>query len=254
MIRARPYSTATALALGLALAAGCADTPTEAEALLVALEAEAALQVSTDLPLLPGLAGSVASAPGSAPDPALGTLAQARTLWLDAQDAPDPRIAGALRDAAYVLAVPVLAERLAEADLARADAAAAGWIEVAARAIRPLDPAGIAGALVEARLLLEAGRAARAEGRTEDAVEALLRASDRLATTTPRAVALRLIAAGDERLAHVVAERGLDPRQPADLAAARARRLLISAREAVADGRHELAIRRAFYAGQLLKP
>ena len=235
--------TIVAVLGGLAVA-GCRDAPTEPAALVVAAETEAALRVAASLPTLPQLVERARSAGKLEPGEA-EAVAEAYALWVQADSTANPRAAAALRRRSYALAAPVLARSLGPMGLAEVEAGLRQWIELASTALAGVSVPGVADALETARSLV-----ARA-GRADDPVrvaEVLLEAGDRLRETTPTAVARRLIRQ---------VERALTTREgPADrageVARRRAERLLRGARQALAEGDPVLAIRRAYYARQLL--
>jgi hypothetical protein len=237
--------------LASVLVAGCEDEPSGPEAFIVAAEAEAALALALDLPTLPGLVARALEA-GSG-DPL--ALAEARALWVEAEAAGDPEAADALRGAAYDRAAPVLAAGLDPEELAAMFTRLERWSRAAERVIdgRAFPEVGVA--LAEGRSLLARARAAAASGDAVAALREALAAADRLATTTPGGVALRLIRQVEVRLDRLGDTHGEgEAVTPAadELTYARARRLLRGAREALGRGDHVLAIRRAYYARQLL--
>jgi hypothetical protein len=227
--------------------ASCADAPRDPVALLVAPEARAALEVGSALPALPELIqrSSPAGAPGTA-------LAQAQALWAAAGVEADRGKAAELRESAYALAAPELAARMDSAALAGTQARLERWIELASGALRQAELRDLSAAMTDARDLLAAARAAGARGDRSTAIVQTLRASDRLAETTPRAVAARLAAEDEAALAGLRRLAGRPSGEEARRGLERIDRLVSGAREALAAGRYELAIRRAFYARQLL--
>jgi hypothetical protein len=244
----RAVRCACAVVLFLGLAA-CRDTPVEPTALLVAAETEAALQVAADLPTLPTLVAAVAR-DGTLPAGLATALQQATHLWLEAEGAADSAASAEFRTAAYALAVPALVAGLADAELARADSALDRWLRTADRILTGRTPLEIGQALRDGREHLDRAREATAGGERALAVEATLRAADRLLETTPRAVALRLIREAELELeVRRVAAGASGP----DASTRRAERLVRGARQALAEEAFPLAIRRAYYAGQLLE-
>lgn len=226
---------------------GCGDAPTEPGALLVAPETEAALRIDRALPTLPRLIDatapdSAAPTPGSEGQRALD---RAEALWRDARVAPAEE-AEALRREARRLAARPLADALEPVSLERHREDLAYWTEAASRLLRPEEASEIGRAVAAARNDLERSRTAEDPAA---AVEALLRAADQLADVTPRAVALRLIRIAEEARA----EQDSLPERERGVAQRRAARLLDGAYEALTAGDHVRAIRRAYYAGQLLR-
>jgi len=215
--------------------------------MLVAPEAKAALEVGATLPTVPELVQRV-----SGGDTLPTELARATTLWDEASTEGDPIEAAQLREAAYALAAPSLAARMDSATLAGVQGRLDRWIGLADGALRQSEFRDLSTAVSDARDLLAAARAAGARRDTVAAVTATLRASDRLTETTPQAVAARL--AGEDELA-LRGLRRLAGRPAADDARIRLDRidrLVRGAREALSKGDYELAIRRAYYARQLL--
>lgn len=214
----------------------------------MAPEAKAALEVGSTLPTLPELVrrGSTAGVP-------TGDLARAETLWREAAALPGDRAqADQLRDQAYALAAAPLAAVLDSAALSGTQARLERWIELAGNVLRRAEFPDLAAALSDAHSYLVSARALAARGQREAAVALTLRASDRLAETTPQAVAARLTAEDEAALASLrqaaKAPSGEDARRSLE----RADRLVRGAREALTGGRYEMAIRRAYYARQLL--
>lgn len=239
------------LLLAPVLAAGCEDDPSGPEAFIVAAETEATLALALDLPTLPSLVARVLEArTGDA-----AVLAEARALWVEAEAANDPESANALRAAAYDLAAPVLAAGLEPQELTAVLRRLERWSRVAGRVLDGTVFPEVGTALAEGRPLLARARAAAAAGDAAAAVREALAAADHLATTTPGGVALRLIRQVEARFDRLHGAHGEgEAVAPAvdDLAYARAQRLLRGAREALGRGDHVLAIRRAYYARQLL--
>ena len=229
-----------------ALPLGCADAPRDPVALLVAPEARAALEVGSTLPALPDLIRQ------HTVGAATGDLARAETLWREAAGAVDGAQAGELREAAYALAAPPLAEAMDSASLAGTQARLERWIGLAGGALRHAEFQDLAAALTEAGQELAAARVAGTRGERVEAVTLTLRAADRLSETTPRAVAARLSAQDEAALAGLRAVAGPPSSEEARRRLERIDRLVRGAREALAGGRFELAIRRAYYARQLL--
>ena len=218
----------------------CDDGGTAPSALLVAEETQAALQVARELPTLPRL---VSRAMTSDAAPETATLLQARSLWLEAEGVSAVEDARRLRDEAHALAAPELARVLTPSDLLAVQDSMRQWIRLASGVPGIGQVGGIGAALDEAALLLDLG--ARAEPADHvGAVELTLRAGDALLRTTPRAVASRLIAEAEASAAL------LPPEQDGERGD-RVERLIRGAREAYRSADYLLAIRRAFYAGQL---
>ncbi len=232
--------------LGAALAA-CGDSPRDPAALLVAPEARAALEVGATLPGLPELVRR-ASPDGS---PAI-ELVQAEALWREAAGTGDAELAGILRDSAYALAGRPLAVTIDSATLAGVQARLDRWITLAGGVVRHAEFGDLSAALTDAGALLAVARAAQARGDTVAAIVATLHASDRLAETTPQAVAARLSAQDEAALERVRLLAGHPGSSDSRVRLERIDRLVRGAREALTSGHYEVAIRRAWYARQML--
>lgn len=235
--------TIVAVLGGLAVA-GCRDAPTEPAALVVAAETEAALRVAASLPALPQLVERARSAGSLQPGEA-EAVAEACALWAEADSMRNAGAAAALRRRSYALAAPVLARSLGSAGLTEVEEGLRQWIELASTALDGVSVPGVADALNTARALL--ARAARADDPVR-AAELLLEAGDRLRETTPTAVARRLI----RHVEHALTTTEAPDDRAGLVARRRAERLLRGARQALSDGDPVLAIRRAYYARQLL--
>jgi hypothetical protein len=223
--------------------AACSDSPTQ-PATLVTAETRAAIRVASVLPTLSTLIAGVD--PQARDEGAGARLAYARNLWELADVLGDEGEARRLREEAYAEAIPVLARTLTDADLAAATTRLQQWTTLAGSVVRPGAIAGFTKALEDGRRHLQRAREAQLEGRRADALHAVLRAAERLDTTTPRAVGTQLTRAAEKDLARSRPEDGAERY-------ARAERLLRGARESLNAGDYELAIRRAYYAGRLLR-
>jgi hypothetical protein len=239
-----------ALLLGVSLLSAC-ESPMETRALLVAAHSAEKLQAEQELPTLPWFVARIAPRLAAGGGANLAALETALDQW-DVALAPDRSSPlEEAREAAYGLALPLLLVSLTRADLDDARSALDNWTARATGIVADTPLQAVELNLGRARGL-NAVAGNRAElGEWEAALRAILAAADLLLETTPRLIALRLTAAGEETLAR-------DPDGPANLSASlplqRAQRLLRGAREALAAGDHTLAIRRAFYARQLLEP
>lgn len=235
------------MAVAAALLTACADAPRDPVALLVAPEARAALEVGASLPGLPELVRRASPDGISAPE-----LGEAEALWREAEGTVDAELAAMLRDSAYALAAPRLAAALDSATLAGVQGRLERWITLASGVIRHAEFHDLAEALTDANAELTTARTAWARGDSAGAIVATLRASDRLAETTPQAVASRLSAQDEAVLARArqLAGKSLSPES--HLRLERIDRLVRGARQALSAGHYEMAIRRAYYARQLL--
>lgn len=251
MLRASLRSVTTALALVIA-ATACSDSATEPSALLVEAGHEAALDVLASLPTLPRMIDGVLGV--AAADGDIGredrVLLAAREMWLASGKAADPVASAAYRAAAIDLAAPALAQRLDSAAVARSLFELERWLAAADAVAGGADLVGIRAALDEGRAELKAARQAVSENEPAASIRALLRAADALDRTTPQSVATRLVRSAETKLAHLLADA---PRKAAvDETLHRVDRLIRGAREALEEGDHARAIRRAYYADQLL--
>jgi hypothetical protein len=169
----------------------------------------------------------------------LGALALAAAACSDSAQDPFAVLAeAAANDAAYARAEEA-------ADLAAAMAALDERFTM-------LDALALPGELVgpvlrEGRHHLRAAGVHASAGRTDDAWTAVRAAADIVPAADAGAIAFRLIRAGEQRFADTRADGG----RGRDLD--RAESLLRAAREAADAGDHALAIRRAYYARQLLR-
>lgn len=260
--------------------AACGDSPTGPAAALVTLDAEAALRIALELPTLPRLVDELATHAPEADSPEWDALHTARALWLDAVEleaAGDPA-ADSVRAVAFTLAAPALARTLEPRRIRQLDRMLDRWIGEAEIALGHAGSAdiaklvGVGDRMDDARRLRRRAEHAIEQDDLAGAILALLGAADRLAATTPPAVARRLIL----RSERLLAERAEPPARPlgdtadttsgvdtADTASndeaarqealrlERAARLLRGAHEAFESRDYARAIRRAYYAGQL---
>lgn len=235
-------------------AAGCDDAPTQPEVLLIAAETEAAIEFDVELPTLPRLVERVLDADHrKSSDVDSRDLEEARALWVEAESSSDEGAAVALRGAAYRLAVPGLGAALDSAEIAEILRRLDGWLAAGSAAIGGFSNTGLGDALREARTLRDQGRHAEAAGDRIAAIESILKAADHLLAVTPGGVARRLIHEAELGLAEYRAERNRESGPEGSLTAARAERLLRGAKDAFGQGEYLLAIRRAYYAGRLVR-
>lgn len=244
----------TVAVIGLA---ACGDAPSGPATSLVALETEAALDVGLDLPTLHRLAASLGT--DAELDPVdRSRLDHARAVWVDAGtiEAADGTLAAdSMRAAAYVLAAPVLVNALDSSRIERALERLDHWDAEARLALGEVRESalihalGLTSRLAAARSLRQRAGRALAEGDRTAAMRAALEAADRLAETTPAAVAQRLVT----RAEHLIEQRREGTANPATtMQLRRADRLVRGAWEAIEKGDHVRAIRRAYYAAQLM--
>lgn len=248
-----PLARALAALLAAAVIAvvGC-DAEGVPTALVVAAESEAALQIAEELPTLPWFAGRLEARL----DPASRrTVSMGVAVWEESLEAGAPAPEGELRERVYDAVIPVLAPRLVRADLEAAHRALAAWLQMATPVVAEARIAALEARLDEGRRLAnELASALSDDTGAEWGLLLALRAADVLLETTPRVIALRLTAWGEGMLAAHAGGAGAGGGAVDSLSLARADRLLRGAREAIASRDYILAIRRAFYARQLLDP
>ena len=240
----------------LALAASACDGRGVPTALVVAAESEAALQIAEDLPSLPWFVARAESGGAPVEAGAQRVMAIAASLWEESLMTRAPAPQHELRETVYDVVVPILAGRLEHADLAAAHAALNAWLRMATSVVTEARIDVLDAALAEGRRLTDdlLGAIRSDEVDTEGALFIALQAADVLLETTPRVIALRMTAAGETRLSEYADESQRGSVRLDSLGIARAERLLRGAREAMAQRDYPLAIRRAFYARQLLDP
>ena len=224
--------------VGLILAASgtaCRDASVDPMAAIVAPETRGTLALRPELPSLPGLATRAGIDPSADGAVGLWTLS-----WND-----DGTEARELRAEAYRRIAPELGDALGREEARRAVAD----LGVALEAVGTLAPDSLTPSL-RAEVDRATSLYRRAEGSLEDddlssTFALTLEASDALRSVAPPAVARSLLAR---------AHRALDePDGPlADDDRARVERLMEGAEQAVERGEWALAVRRAFYACQLL--
>ena len=212
-------------------------------ALLVAEETRAALEFATQVQLLPDLLAKHEIEDRVAP--AIG-------LWTESWDG-EPEAGAVLRGRAYRIASRELADVVSPLEL---------WDNLAdleqligsAQALGdgPL-PADLQVAVDRSRALHERAEDALAAGSSREAIELAFESSDALRAVGAEAVATRLIRRVEESLEVVAQRREEVPSTYDEADVERAERMTRGAREAREDGDYELAIRRAFYAWQILQ-
>lgn len=211
-------------------------------AVVVTEETRTALGLKTRLPALPELVtrAGIEESHGSAAD-----------LWTSSWDVVD-RSGEDLRETAYRTVAPSLAESLGT------DGALGALSEVgeAVRAASTMDPEGLTPAMVEnidrARRLHDAGFEALDRGEVDVAFRYALEASDELREIGPSAMARNLIARASRVLEEMREEMDGPPRPGEDEVFIRADRLVGGARRALEEGDWSRAVRRAYYASQIL--
>ncbi len=231
------------------LLAGCSDVPTQ-PATLVTSETQAALKVASALPTLPELVAK-AHASAALDEARTARLAHAQNSWQLAEVLGAGEQSDALRIQAYDEAVPALAPILSDDEIAVAQKRLLDWAALAGSIVQARALPGFTEALRQGKSLVQQGVQDRLAGDRVAALEKTLTAADVLAATTPRGVALSLTRAAE--LALAIAQR-ISPDRLSAEELQRAERLVRSAREALGDEDYERAIRRAYYARQLLTP
>lgn len=237
-LRSRVFGVATAF--GLMAAGACADASSDPLAVLVTPETAASLEVPVELLNLVDLARQAGLEQELAPD-----LAAWEASWIEG--ARDTQVRDRqVRDKQ----VRDLAPRIAQAlGAGGTSAALAPLLQVRNDLALIADlPGDLVPQVEEVHSLMDEARLALAEGRSERALEAGLKASDRLRDLGPTAVARTLIARADRALMATIAAPRVD-----GLSLSRGERLLNGARTALDEGQEELAVQRAFYAVQLLE-
>jgi hypothetical protein len=220
----------------VAVASGCADAESDPLALLIAEETSPSLQFSPPVPALP----SIVAAYGveEATSTAVG-------LWEESWFLPEAD-AQEMRREAYHLAAPVLVEAMGveiiEATLLRLSKSleSAAWLGETL-------PVTLFASLGAAAGLVEQGLQEQAEGHIEAAIVYGLEAADALQGVTPEFVAEYLIRRAYEGLGRFQVSDSYT-----EQTRQRARRLVFGAREALEDSDLPRAIRRAYYACQIM--
>ncbi len=224
------------LLLVLALPA-CEDAITDPMALVIAEETAPALQLVRDAASIPEL---------GARHGLEERMARATAIWRSSWELGS--LEGAdLRKQAYSIASPLLADAMGPDGVAEHLAAIARMVESTAILGDGELPRALAEAVSLARRLELQGIQALREGRVTGALALGLEASDVLRAVGPATVAESLVLRAE------AAARRIDGRATyGEGNVERARRMTVGARDALDDGAYALAIRRAYYACQLL--
>ena len=215
----------------------CADDAEGPLAIAVAAETHGALFSGEDLPTVPRVLA----------DNGLDREAAVESdAWTDSWTMDDP--AGTeLRETVYMSSaqrlVPVLGTEGVQEVLERAGTSISAVESVASLGLSAL----ITDVQTRARALHGRGRTALESGRPEDALVFAFRASDALWEVNPRKVARDLLTTAEEEIGR---NEGPDSYSEEELI--RIRRLVYGASEAIEEGDYPRAIRRAYYACQLL--
>jgi hypothetical protein len=217
-------------ALGLPWLAGCEDASVDPLASLETTETVPSLALAVPLPSMKELAVRV---PGNV------ELERAVRIWDESWYQEDGDL---LRIEARGAAVPLLFDALG-ASAVRDALSSLDWVESDPQGLSDA-PESIARQVSSAALLLERGRESLDRGDARAALAWVLGASDELRVVTDEGIARQLVGR---------CERLIQDEDGSELEVARARRLMNGARRALANEEYQLAIERAFYAGQLLE-
>ena len=251
---------AVCVAVATILLGGCHETLTQLEPQLIAPATHPALVFSRSLPEL----GDIVRGPDQpAGFDGSGAVAETESLvsrW-DASWDQGTGEGQALREAIYRAVASGAAELDEAATRSMMDAVRQALIEAGIRA--QVLPPHLAGPLDDARRYIDEAERAREAGAAAGWALAGLRAADALRETTPRRVALRLLAAAEEAMAASMPKdvsagspevSGDDPAAGGDEAGrlTRADELIRWTRAAIASGDYERAIQRGYYACRLL--
>lgn len=249
---------AVRVAVAAVLLSGCHETLTQLEPQLIAPATHPALVFSGSLPEL----GDIVSTADRPHDLAPGGSRARMEALVSRWDASWNRGAGegrALREEIYGAVASGAAELDAAATRSMMAAVRQALVEAGIRA-QDLPP-HLSGPLRDAQRFLDEAEHARGTGDTAEWALGGLRAADALRETTPQRVALRLVAAAEEAMAHGEAgstgslgTNGVDSAPSGEDAAQRARagELIRWARAAIASGDHVRAIQRGYYACRIL--
>ena len=251
---------AICVAVAAAFLAGCHETLTQLEPQLIAPATHPALVFSRSLPEL----GDIVRGPDQPPDFGGGDASAGAEALVSRWDASWDRGPGegrALREAIYRAVASGAAELEEGAARSMMDEVRQAVVEAGIRT-RDLPP-HLAGPLDDARRFIDEAERAREAGDTPGWALAGLRAADALRETTPRRVALRLLAAAEEAMAEAAATvappgameaDGDRPAAQRDETAplTRADELIRWTRAAIASGDYVRAIQRGYYACRLL--
>jgi hypothetical protein len=215
----------------------CADAESHPLALAVASETHGAVLLGEDLPTVPNL---ISTALAGYDEVAISEA------WWDSWQLEEARGIEA-RHQLYPLVAHLLTSELSDAEieglLSRVESNIAAVNGVAIY----LDPGTIGPSLLQARQLHEEAANVLARGNTSAALELILETADALWSMSPQRVAMGLI-----EKASLAFGRKLDPASYSEEELIRIRRLIYGATEALEDGDYPRAIRRAYYACQLL--
>ncbi len=232
---------ATPALFGL-LACGDAHDPVS---LLTTTETAPALDLDSALPTLPTLVQQVLGPAAPAVAPADATrLLDALAIWTSAPLGEEATRQDAERARARAMAAPALARALGMAQIEAMNARLRTWTTLGLLIAGDRDPE-LRQSLRTSAVALGAANELRDAGDLPGSLAATMEAAESLQQATPYAVADRLVRNARGRLnAGALGD---------DVARERADRLLRGAEEALAAGDYPLAIRRAYYARELLR-
>jgi hypothetical protein len=247
--RWRPWAV-----LAVAALAACGDSR-DPTSLLTTSETAPALNVQANLPTLPSL---VSEALGTATSAQRTRLLNALAEWAaaDVTAGGPATVAGpeaaAIRQDAREHAAPVLADLLGAE---RVDAQRSRLRELVSLGLgaAPADDSQLRTVLGSAAVELQRAAERRSQDDMSGALAATMAAADALQRMTPSAIASDLVDRARSALVRGAAQDdGAATRD--EETTSRATRLLRGAQEALGAGDYQLAIRRAFYALELLRP
>lgn len=234
------------------LAAGCVELPTGTDVRLVSGETRAALQMAEELPDLAALLEK-----HGAPEELDGP----RDAWRGSWDHNGP-VGREIRAGVYDRAVPFLAGELGPPELDRLLQRVEQVVDQADRLPDIPLPMQVRPSVERARASAESAGQRLAMGEDEAALRAILEAADALRAVAPRKVARELVQEARDAV-EAVGEPEWDasgeamavgnPVSVSERDLERARRLQRGADRALERGQYEKAIRRAYYARQLLE-
>lgn len=238
--RSYPLTLLTSSALCLIVTvpvSGCQEIGKDPLAVIVTPETRGALELSSDLPSLPSLAAQAGVEEEVAP-----LLESWRASW--SYGLQEGRVR---RQRTYVAVLAPLAKSLGATGVEQAlseveDALHLTWTTPFVEAA-PL----VRSVVLQAQRSLQEGRTALERDDLSEALLLTLESADLLRETSPRVVATALVVEAEIALGRI---RPDDPYPEENLE--RARRLSRGARQALAKGDLPRAVRRAFYACQLL--
>lgn len=235
------------------MVAGCGDAK-DPVALVTTSHTAPALNLTTPLPTLPSLVMRALSLGGPGPTPARReTLLAGLGAWASADVVTDTVEAAQVRARAEAQVAGALADQLGPRRVAVSLENLDGLVRSGLSGALKMSNSGYLVTLLrDAESRLAQARAERAAGDPAGALQDMMAAADILERATPGPIAHRLVADAERALS--AAPGTTTPASAPAVRADRERavRLLRGAQEALQAGNYDLAIRRAFYAGELL--